>query len=248
MLLLRFYRHAYAATADFSFYRTVFEQPVGKTILYLFLLSAHLAAVLALATALHSAEVVGWMEENFPEMEIKDGEMEVDTEQPLVLRYPGTEMVTFAFDTTGTYTDPRELSDPAVLFAREQLHILYMGSVQTYNWRDLPFSRFSELLQMVKILYFPLAFFSFLVYSLIEKSILVLLLSSIGVLATTAYEIRLPFLSYMTISAYSLTPAVVIELAVSMTGMGNWVLSFLCLLTAGIYTYMASQRCVAIEP
>jgi hypothetical protein len=247
-LLFHFYRQAYAATSDFSFYRTVFEQPAGRTLVYVILMSAHLAAVLTLATAIHSAQILGWVEENFPPMEIRDGELEVSAEQPLIRKYSGVEMITFVFDTTGAYNDPRQLSDPAVLLTREQLHVLYLGSVQTYNWRDLPFTQLRDLLQVVKIAYFPVAFLSLFMYSMIEKVILVLLLSSVGVLATATYEVRLPFVYYLTIAAYSLTPAVIIELAVSMTGMGSWVLSFICLLTAGIYTYMASQRCVAIEP
>ena len=247
-MFFRFYQQAYAATSDFSFYRTVFEQSPGRTAVYLILLSAHLAAVLTLATAIHSAQILGWVEDNFPPLEITDGELDVSADQPLILKYPGVSMVTFVFDTTGVYNDPRQLSDPAVLFTREKLHVLYLDSVQTYNWKDLPVRGFGEFLRMVKVAYFPVAYLSLFMYSMVEKVILALLLSSIGVLATSAYEIRLPFVYYLTITAYSLTPAVIIELGVSMTGMGSWVLSLICLLTAGIYTYMASQRCVAIEP
>ena len=73
------------------------------------------------------------------------------------------------------------------------------------------------------------------------------MLSSIGWLVTARSGIRLPFQQYFTISLYSLTPAIVIDLAVSMTGLEVSLFPFLYLATAAIYTYMATQKCVVVE-
>ena len=245
--MFRFYKEAYASITDFSFYRTVFEQPPRKTILYVLLLAVHTAVVLTAVTAVHSTRMLTWAAENFPALEVQESGLEVDAEQPFILKYPGPNVVTFVFDTTGAHADSRQLSEPAVLFTKTQLHVLYLGRVQTYNWVDLPFRRLEDLVQVAKWVFLPTAFFVIFTYALAEKAVLVLLLSSIALVATTGYGIRLPFVQYLAIASYSLTPAVTIELAVSLTGMGSWVLSMICVLTAAIYAYMAAQRCVVIE-
>ena len=48
LFLLLFYRQTYSAVTDFSFYRTIFEQVLRQTLLYLLYLAAHVAAILTL--------------------------------------------------------------------------------------------------------------------------------------------------------------------------------------------------------
>ncbi len=251
LLFLRFYHQVYSAVTDFSFYRTIFEQPLRQTFLYLLFLATHFAAVLTLIYAWQYGpeflEISLWAQENFPPLEVRDGQMRVETEQPLVKKYPGKQVITFVFDTTGTYEDPQQLEEPAFLFTQEEFYFRYRGQTQTYLWRDWPFQRVEDFTAVVKWAYFPTAFSLILLYNLLVKPLWAVMLSSIGWLVTSRSGIRLPFQQYFTISLYSLTPAIVIDLAVSMTGLEIVLFPFLYLVTAAIYTYMATQKCVVVE-
>ena len=251
LLLVRFYRQVHSAVTDFSFYRIIFEQPLRHTFLYLLYLVTHFAAVLTLIYAWHYGpeflEVSLWAQENFPPLEVIDGQLRVDSEQPLVKKYPGKQLITFVFDTTGTYQDPQQLEEPVFLFTQEKLSFRYQGQTQTHLWKDWPFQRVEDFTAVVKWAYFPTAFSLILLYNILVKTLWALILSSIGWMVTARSGIRLPFQQYFTIALYSLTPAIVIDLAVSMTGLEVSAFPFLYLITAALYTYMATQQCVVVE-
>lgn len=250
--LLTFYHQAYSAVTDFSFYCTIFEQPLRRTLLYLIGLTAHVAALFTLIVAWHYGpqflEISSWAQQNFPPLEIEQGKLRVGSEQPLVKKYPGRQFITFVFDTTGVYTDPQQLEEPSFLFTQEKLYFRYLGQTQTYLWKNLPFrGRLEEVTQVIKWAYFPFAYSSIFVYALCAKALLALLLISIGLVASAPYGIRLGLPQYFTITLYSLTPAVTIGLAVTMTGLGMGYFTFFCVATAGIYSYLATQNCVAMD-
>ncbi len=249
LTLLLFYRQAYSAVTDFHFYRTIFEQPLRQTLLYLLYLAVHVAAILTLSLAWHGPElfeISNWAEENFPPLEVRDGQLFVESEQPLVKKYPGRQLITFVFDTTGAYEDPQELEEPSVLFTREKLYLSIPGQTLTFLWRELPFREVEDFTRFVNWAYFPSAYSLIFFLTILGGGSWALILTSIGLLATSRAAIRLPFQQYFSISLYSLTPAIVIDLAVRMTGMEVPLFPFL-LVTAAIYTYMATYKCVVVE-
>ena len=251
LFLLLFYRQAYSAVTDFSFYRTIFEQVLRQTLLYLLYMATHVAAILTLIFAWQYGpeffEISSWAQENFPPLEVRDGQLFVESDQPLVKKYPGRQLITFVFDTTGTYVDPQQLEEPSVLFTRERLYFRYLGQTQTYLWRDWLFREVEDFTRFVKWAYFPTAYSLIFVYTILAKGLWALILTSIGLLATARADIRLPYQQYFTIALYSLTPAVVIDLAVRMTGLEVPLFPFLYLVTAALYTYMATHKCVVVE-
>ena len=247
--LLLFYRQAYSAVTDFSFYRTIFEQPLRQTLLYLLYLAVHVAAILTLSLAWHGPElfeISNWAEENFPPLQIRDGQLFVESEQPLVKKYPGRQLITFVFDTTGTYEDPQQLEEPSMLFTREKLYLSIPGQTLTFLWSEWPFPEVEDVTRFVKRAYFPSAYSLIFFSTLLVGGTWALILTSIGFLATARSAIRLPFQQYFTIALYSLTPAIVIDLAVRMTGLEVPLFPFL-LITAAIYTYLATYQCVVVE-
>ena len=247
--LLLFYRQAYSAVTDFSFYRTIFEQPLRRTLLYLLYLAVHVAAVLTLSLAWHGPElfeISNWAEENFPPLQIRDGQLFVESEQPLVKKYPGKQLITFVFDTTGTYEDPQQLEEPSMLFTREKLYLSIPGQTLTFLWSEWPFPEVEDVTRFVKWAYFPSAYSLIFFSTLLVGGPWALILTSIGFLATARSDIRLPFQQYFTIALYSLTPAIVIDVAVRITGLEVPLFPFL-LITAAIYTYLATYQCVVVE-
>jgi hypothetical protein len=249
--VLDFYQQAYSAVTDFSFYRTVLKQPIRRTVLYLVVLTAHVAALFTLIAAWHYGpaflDVMQWAQQNFPQLEIQEGRLRVGGEQPITKTYPGEPSITFVFDTTGTYTDPNQLEEPAILLTEEKIYFRYLGQTQTYLWRNLPFQRLEQVTQLVQWTYFPFAYLSIFVYALFIKAFLATLLVSIGILASAPYGIRLALPQYFNIALYSLTPAITIGLAVALAGLGVGFFTFFCVGTAGIYIYMATRSCVAVD-
>ncbi|MEE2821609.1 MAG: DUF1189 domain-containing protein [Acidobacteriota bacterium] len=242
------YYQAYLSITDFTFYRTILEQSIRRTVLYLLILTAHVAMLFTLITAWHYGptftEIVHWAQQNFPPLEIQEGKLRVGGEQPLTKTFPGEQAITFVFDTTGTYTDLERLGEPTVVLTEEKVYFRYLGQSQTYLWRDLPFQRLEQVVQMVRWAYFPFAYSSIFVYTLCIKVLLASLLVSVGMLASVTHGVRLRFVQYLNISLYSLTPAITIALAVALTGLGSGYFTFFFVSTAGIYNYLATQNCV----
>ena len=246
-----FYQQAYSAVTDFSFYRTVLEQPIRRTVLYLVVLTAHVAVLFTLIAAWHYGptflDVMGWAQQNFPSLEVQDGRLWVGEKQPLTKTYSGEQVITFVFDTTGTYTDPSQLQEPVVLLTEEKIYFRYLGQTQTYLWKNFPFQRLEEVTELIKWAYFPFAYLSIFLYTLCIKALLATLLVGIGILASAPYGIRLELPQYFNIALYSLTPAITNGLAVALTGLGVGYFTFFCVGTAGIYSYLATQLCVKVD-
>ena len=254
---LGFYKQVYSAVTDFTSYRNIFEQDLGKTLLYLTFLAVHLAAVLTLTFGWHYGpqvlSITQWARQNFPPLLVEEGRLTIDSQQPVVKTYPGEELVTFVFDTTGTYKDPKELHEPAFLFTEDRLYFRYMGRTQTYLWKDfgrlqIGSAEFEDFRTLIQWAYFPIASGLIFLYTLFAKGMLATILTLIGVSASSHYGLRLPLQQHFTIALYALTPAVIIDLGVTMTGLQISLFSyFMYLVTAAIYTYMATVKCVIVE-
>ncbi len=70
----RFYRQAYGAVTDFTFYRKIFTQPLTLTLTFLLYLSAHAALISTAASGYHDLpellKIMRWAQVNFPLLEI----------------------------------------------------------------------------------------------------------------------------------------------------------------------------------
>ena len=254
--LKRFHSQAYSSITDFNFYKDVFTQPLSKTLLYLVLLSVHVAAALTLIFAWQTGsqflEVCNWAQQNFPVLTVQNGKLSINNKQPLIKKYYGEQSISFIFDTTGTYSDPREIQEPAFLFTQEKLYLHVSGQTRTYYWKDLGTFQispetFQEIRSFLKWVYIPIFYPMLLGYTLLSKTLLAIVLSVIALSASTRYNVRLPFRQYFTLSLYSLTPAVVIDLAVAITGVQILYFDFFYIATAALYTYLATQKCVMEE-
>jgi hypothetical protein len=251
-MLRLFWRQAYLAITDFDFYASVFQQPFRQTSLFLLYLCAFLTLALTLIYASFYGPRVerffDWADENFPPIEVTDGELQVMADQPVVTKYKDDSTWTFVFDTTGTYSDPSGLEEPVLLFTQEKLYVQMQGQTQTYLWED--FGEFSvtpenlgEYETIVVWAYFPFAYSFLLIYHILAKALQALILSPIAYSVAISYGVRLPLANSFTIALYSLVPAIVIDLAIAMTGIDISYFDLIYLAIAGLYAFMASQRC-----
>ncbi len=251
-----FYRQAYSAITDFGFYRSLLKQPFRKTLRFLLLLSAHIAVFLVVLYAWvyipKLTDFVHWAERNFPPLEVRNGQLTVDGDQPLIQRYQGAEVWSFVFDTLGTYTSPHGLEGNVVLMTRENLIVRVQGQTQTYRWRE--FASFAVLPEdwpgigrALRWLFFPFGYSVALTLTLLTKALQALVLTPIALLVGTRYAIRLSLKNGFTIALYSLVPAIVIDLGVKATGIEISYFDLIYLAIGAIYTYLATQRSLIIE-
>lgn len=255
-MLGRFLSQLHLAIADFEFYKSIWRQSIRATLRFLLYLSALVAIGLTLIYAWYFhpvvSEFVDWAEVEIPPFAVENDQLSVQADQPLLLKYRNNPTWTFVFDTTGTYEDPDGLEEPVFLFTRDHLFFRNRGWTETYSWRDIgklevrP-ERLREFENVVTLLYFPLGYSIFLIYTMIVKSFQALILCPIAFLVGTGYGVRLSLRNAFTIAIYSLVPAIAIDLAVKVTGLSISYFDLIYLATAGIYVYFATQRCVVID-
>jgi hypothetical protein len=251
-MLKSFPRRLYLAVTDFDFYARIFQEPARNTLLLLL----YLACLVSIILTIHYATIFfpalthfqAWAEESMPSFETGEDGLRVDAEQPLVLKYSNDFSLTLVFDTTGTYTDPLGLEEPAVLLTRDRLFLRSASQTQTYNWSEYgDFAFRPEEIEtygfVLRLLYFPTAYAFLLVYQLLAKSVTALLLSFLTYPIGARYGIRFTALNGFTIALYSLVPAITIDLAVKMTRVQIDYFDFIYLTAAAIYTVLAAQRC-----
>ena len=255
-MLGRFFTQTYLAITDFEFYKSVWQQPLRATLLFLLYLSATVAIALTLIYAWHFypvlSDFVDWAEENAPTFAVTDGELQVEADQPLLLEYPGDPSWTFVFDTTGTYEDPEGLEEPVMLFTRDDLFLRVQGANETYPWNDLGTLEerpqdLRDYKTVLSLVYFPIGYSVFLIYTMLAKTIQALLVCPIAFIVGSGYGVRLSLLNAFTIALYSLVPAIAIDLAVRVTGLNISYFDLIYIVAAGIYTYFATQKCVMIQ-
>lgn len=253
--LSRFYRQFYLAVMDFDFYQEIIYQPLRSSLIYLLYLSAHVAIVL---TALFAwvlypgvTRFVDWAQQNLPSIQIQNGKLHVEAEQPLVKRYKGeSETWTIVFDTTGTYETGESLQEPSVLMTEEKLLLQFQGMSSTYLFKDFGDGRLTPedlpaFQKWFKWLLFPLGGYSFwLIWTFIAKALQALLLSPLGFAVSSVYGVRMAISNSFNIALYSLAPAIVIDLAVGLTGITISYFDWIYLGVAMIYVYLATQKTV----
>ncbi len=266
---LRFYRDAFLAITDFTFYRRLFQQRLLKTFVYLSLLILNAAAIETILygwTVLPSVErFLEWVEGNFPPLEFKDGKLAVQGEQPLVREYIADQIHTFVFDTTGSVEALYKYDQPVYAFTRDSFRMLAEGEPQTYQWAPLldltdawlgspkgsahriDRAQWGQLRQTLPVIFYSSTFLALLFVFGVAQTLQALLLTFFGMSASLRLGVRLPFSQYFSIAIYSLTPAVAIHLIVPATGQDARYYELIGLATAAIYAYKATQKCVVVE-
>ncbi len=266
---MRFYRDAFLAITDFTFYRRLFQQRLLKTFVYLSLLilnAAVIETVLYGWTVLPSVErFLEWVQGNFPPLEFQDGRLSVQGDQPLVREYFADQIHTFVFDTTGNAEALYKYDQPVYAFTRESLRMLSEGEPQTYQWAPLldlvdvwtgapkgsphriEGADWANLLRTLPLVFYVSTFLALLFVFSVAEVLQALLLTFFGMSASLRLGVRLPFSQYFSIAIYSLTPAVAIHLVVPATGQDARYYELIGLATAAIYAYKATQKCVVVE-
>lgn len=255
-MLRSFPRRLYLAIMDFGFYGQVFRQPLRDTLVFLLYLAALLAFLLTLLYAWRLFPTLdhflAWAGDHIPAFEIRDGQLETSATQPIRTTYDGEFQLTLVFDTTGIYTDPAGLDEPAVLLTSRNLFLRSGGRTQTFTWADYGPFRFDPAQvdgygAILKLLYFPGAYSVLLVYHLLAKGLTAIFLVPLAYSMGLSYGVRFRFRECFTVTLHSLVPAVTVDFAVTMSRVEISYFDLIYLAAAAVYTVFAAQRCAVAQ-
>lgn len=122
------------SSTDFKFYKEIFHQPFGKTLRYLLVLVLLVTVVLGIRYSIvfnkFSKKGLQWIGENVPYIEITDGVVAADVEQPFMIEEEGFVMV---IDTTGETQGIDPEYDAGILLAKDKL-IVKQDQIRTQEF------------------------------------------------------------------------------------------------------------------
>ena len=256
---LIFVKQAHLAVTEFDFYRLIFRQPLAWTLLYLLFLSVLVALAFALVTTWVQLpkikEFVNWATYNLPAISVQDGKLQVEGQEPLVRRYFGEKIITFVYTESQDLQMLEDLEPPAAVFQREEFSLLVEGASGTWNWRDLaplmPLlgspERWRDWEEWLSFIFFPAVFLVRWISVFMVRSMQALLLMFCAASAAARLGTRLNYRECFTIAVYSLTPAFILNLGVTLSGQQGLMFDLIYLGVAAVYTFLATQRCLSSD-
>jgi len=157
-----------------------------------------------------------------PKIQITNGEVSAEVEQPYYFRNADTNDVLAIIDTTGTVTS---IDDPnTFLLLKKDSLIVRQNAFESMNY-DLSqiedFTLSSEVvmryLQVIAkyavIVMFPLA----VLFSYVYRIIQVLIYGAIGMIFTSACNLKLPYEALLRLAVVAVTPCIIVVTALSFT-------------------------------
>ena len=206
---------------DFKFYREIYGQTLGKTLRYLLWLALLVTVLLGVRYGVGLNKFlnqgVDWIEQNAPVIEIRDGVVSVDVEQPFMAGDEDNEFV-LIIDTTGKETEIPSEYKAGILLGKSKVTIKQdqvryqtfdLGKVKEFNLDQNTLKRWRVFFVFVVI---PMMIIMQFVYFYIAKIIQ-------GALAALIIMIFKPghkFSRFMNITIYALTPATIVALVVNL--------------------------------
>ncbi|RSK27860.1 DUF1189 domain-containing protein [Bacillus sp. HMF5848] len=190
-------------------------QGIGKTILYVFILSLifSLPANIRLATDFTTGINLAnqFLQEKLPDFEIRNGELESEAKEPIIWRQ-GTS--TFIFDPTGTLVE-RDVADykNAIALLKEEFILVANTQVQTYPYATFNLREFDKqditsfvaTLSSLTIVLVPFMVILLFLFLSFVKFVEVSLLAFFGVSLKNSLKRNLKYKHLWVLSAYSIT-------------------------------------------
>lgn len=207
------------SSTDFKFYKEIFLQPFGVTLRYLLLLTILVTALIGIrygvAVNKFVKEGLTWMEANAPYIEITDGVVKADVEQPYTAESKDFVMI---IDTTGKVNTIDQKYKTGVLLTKEKLIVkndeiraqeFDLRKVKKFVIDKPAFAKWKKFLVYILIPFIVLMqFFYFFIVKIIQS-----LVASMAVLVAKP-GLRLS--NVLNVCVYALTPVTLLSLIVTL--------------------------------
>ena len=207
-------------------YKYFFKQSLGKAFLYLFVISISLAAISGFRTIydfnVGINDVAAYVKTDFPDFELRNGQLEVDAEMPYVVA--NNEIQIIIIDTTDK-TDETILNDydSGIFISKHGLD--YKESV--FQTRKIDFASLNGVtltkdnilkwIPYIKWFTILIIFFGFLFY-IVGKLISALLVSIGGIVIASILKHKIKFGDLYKLSIYCLTSSILVNTLIDLTG------------------------------
>ncbi|MEW4306727.1 DUF1189 domain-containing protein [Rossellomorea marisflavi] len=188
-------------------------QGIGKTILYIFLLTflSVIPQVIELTSfstdAIHDVEDA--LEHNIPSFTIKDGELISDSKEPIIVEKSD---MTIVFDSTGDTEAADVDEDKSIAFLKDSIVVNMAGSVEwsysTIGAEDTTKEKALSTVRMMdnlKWIFLPVAMVSVYLFSSAVMFLKILIFSLIATAFATAMQKRVNYRQGFRVTAYAAT-------------------------------------------
>lgn len=242
---LGFFRRLYYSVAGFDNYKFFISQKIGKTVVYLLVLSLILGLIglVQLFTEYNKIvnEIITGFDKAVPNFTFEKGKLDVEGQMPITVNEGGT---TFIIDTTG-HTDETILEkyDTAILITKDKMIQKNFANNQITDFSMLQSFRLTK--ESVKKMLPIMKGFSILIFIILPPFIIAgrfisaLIVSIIGMIINSAKNLNLPYRDVFAISAHSLTTPLIIGTMLDFTGIPFLLSTFIFYLISGIYIWGA---------
>lgn len=207
------------SSTDFKFYKEIFQQPFGKTLRYLLSLVILVTIVLGIRYGIgfykFSKETLKWVEENAPVVEITDGIVTADVNQPYLAEGKGFVMV---IDTTGETARISEKYKAGILLTKDRLIVKHdevrtqefeLSKIKSFKLDKNTFKKWRKLFVYVLMPFMVvMQFFYFTIAKIVQ-----VLLTGLVVLI---FKPAVKYSNILNICTYALTPVTILSLIVTL--------------------------------
>lgn len=242
---LNFFTKVYYSMAGFENYRFFISQKMGRTVVYLLLLSLIIGLIGIIQPMVETNNMIGQViegiEDVIPDFTFENGKLDVHAEMPIIIGESGS---TIIIDTSGATNESiLDSYDNAILILENRMIQKNFANQQVTDFSMLQGIRLDRdsvknMLPLIK--WFMLILFIILPPFIIAGRFLsALLVSIIGIIINSARNTGLPYRDIFSISAYALTLPLIICTILDIAGVPFLLSTLVYYLIAAIYTWGA---------
>jgi len=251
------FRHKFAYSFfDFAAYKYFLVQGLGKSILYIFLVTLIFSTITNINTIITFTSQVSTVQDKLvhstPQFELKDGLLSMDSKEPFYYKLDDNYIV---IDTSGKTTSSVLDShsdgvyiDSNVLILKQQYITMLTINFADFNELILTNENVPNILSIFKIIY-PIILLTFKpILSFLETLISVfLLLGPVCRYISSFMGVKLNYSRACTLSFYAMTPPLLIEALLDVAGVVSAEFSFMFYIVALIYSVLAIKAIKNID-
>lgn len=227
---LSFWSKAIFSVQGIKHYKDVLKDTVGKSIIYLLLLSLLLGAVGSLRGAIDTnngiSQFIKIYNDKCPDFELKDGQLSVTGDMPLVLSKDNNYY--FVIDTTNnTSTDVLNSYDRGILILKDKLIEKQSGAqTQIFDFKSLQGSTINKkqvnvYLPLIKLV-IPLIFIGNIIWYFLGGLLSALFLALLALIINGVFKTNFKYGQLYSISIYALTTPLIIDTILKIVGIEHF--------------------------
>lgn len=235
---------------DFQFYKEVVNQPISKSLKYIFFFLFLTAVIMSIGNIIRLNKFIDegreWSIKNVPVISIVNGKALVDVPQPYTVWKD--EHVIFLIDTTGQNTSI-DTAFPIGFLLTQTKFIMKQDELRTQQYELSQFPdftinqqsiiRWSKIIQTAIWFILPIGTYFYL---LIAKWFQIMLFSMFTLSLNNSLRTNLKYPQVLKIGIYALTAPIILDIIYSLVGRPNPIFIWIYIAIYAVYLYLAVKQ------